>query len=78
MVKLKNIEKNKDVISANYEPEASGMTGYIELNKDGRVLKSEPVECEEEFPSHFHHAVRELKKLVLEDTPPQSKLVMWY
>jgi hypothetical protein len=78
MVSLKNIEKNKSGISADYEPEALGIIGHIELDLEGKVVKSEPSEYEEEYPSHFHHAVRELEKLMLNDNPPKNKLIMWY
>jgi hypothetical protein len=78
MVNLRNIEKTKMGIAADYEPEGLGIIGHIELNKDGRVVKSEPIEYEKKYPSHFNHAVIELGRLMLNDNPPKNKLIMWY
>ncbi len=78
MVKLKNIVKNKESISASYEPEHSGKFGYIEVGKDGDILKREYSEYDKDFPWYFQHAVSELKRLALLDTPPSESTVLWY
>lgn len=78
MVKLKNIVKSNNVISAFYEPEHSAKLGYIEIDTDGNILKKEYSEYDKDFPWYFQHALSELRRLVLLDEPPKESTVAWF
>lgn len=78
MVRLKNIVKNKDVISASYEPEDTGELGYLEINKEGTVLSKRYSEYDKDFPRYYQHALLELRRLALLDNPPKESTAMWY
>ena len=79
MLKLKNIKKNNDIISAEYEPENSGVVGRIEIDmSSGKVIKSVVSEYDKELPVYINHAINGLKKLSSAKELPSEKTIMWY
>lgn len=79
MLKLKNIKKNNNIISAEYDPENSGELGSISIDIDsGEVIDSQASKLDSPLPIYLKHAEDALKKIVMEDKLPQEKLIMWY
>lgn len=79
MLRLRNIKKSNGVISASYEPEASGKIGMIKIDiSTGKVIENELSDFDKDFPWHFSHAVTALRNLAKEESVPDEKLVMWY
>lgn len=74
MVILKNIQKTKDSISADYYPEGKGPKGFMKIRlSDGEVMEHENV-CSVSAP----HVLYELRRLVERDSLPTEKTVLWY
>lgn len=79
MVRLVNIKKNNNLLSANYIPENSSELGFISIDVlTGEMVSFEYTEHDRVLPLYFSHAETALKKLVGADNIPESKLVMWY
>ena len=79
MLRLKNIEKNDDRISAEYDPEDSGEFGYVSISAEtGTILDSKPSTMDQTFPIYLNHAADALKKLVDSKELPKEKTIMWY
>ena len=79
MLKLKNIKKNNGIISAEYEPEASGELGKIAIDiKTGEVIESVETKHDEVLPIYLHHAIYGLKELISQKELPNEQLIMWY
>ena len=79
MLRLKNIKRNNNLIMASYDPEATGELGFISLDlKTGEVVESRASKYDEDMPTHLHHGITALRKLIKEDMLPKEKLVMWY
>ncbi len=79
MVTLRNIKKDNKTISAEYEPENSGLVGSIKLDiASGNVIDSVSTELDNPFPMYLFHATRALEKLAQKDNVPEEKMVMWY
>lgn len=79
MLKLKNIRRENNIISAEYEPEASGELGAVSLNvENGEVVESKTTSHDGHFAMYLNHAATALKKMADKDTLPEEKLVMWY
>ncbi len=80
MLRLEKIKREGSLISAIYDPEASGMLGRVCVNvetKDaeaGTISKYE----NEEYPDYYFHAIAALKTLADEKEMPDTRLVMWY
>ncbi len=79
MLTLKNIKKDNKIISADYEPENSGLIGNIKLDiTSGKVIDCTSTELDEPLPMYLHHAVNGLIKLAHKENLPNEKLIMWY
>ena len=79
MLKLKNIKMNNGIISAEYDPENSGVLGSVSVDiKSGEIVDSKLSEYDKDFPFYLGHAVACLEKLALQDSVPEEKTVMWY
>lgn len=79
MLKLKNIKMNNGIISAEYDPENSGVLGSVSVDiKSGRIVESNVSEYDKNFPIYLNHAVSYLEKLALQNSVPKEKMVMWY
>ncbi len=80
MLRLRKIRKEGNLISAIYDPEATGILGQVCINIDtqnpenGMISKYE----DEEYPDYYFHALKALRKIVNETTIPEERLVMWY
>lgn len=67
------------IISAEYDPEASGELGAISLNVEtGEVVEYKTTSYDGYLGTYMHHAVAALEKLAKNETLPEEKLVMWY
>jgi len=81
MLKLINITAENNIISANYDPENTGVSGFVSLDyKTGDILESRASEFDEEFPTYLQHAITALRKLTAETESeiPEEKLIAWY
>ena len=79
MVKLINIKMENGIISAAYEPEASGELGNITIDiKTGEVIEAVTTKHDEIFPIYLNHAITGLKGLIFQKDLPTEKLIMWY
>ena len=79
MLKLKNISKNNNIISADYYPENSSEIGKICIDiNSGEIMEKQLTTYDEIFPLYFDHAVSYLKNISKLDNYPKEKLVMWY
>ena len=79
MLKLKNIKKNNNIISAEYDPESSGELGSISVDIDsGKLVDSRASKLDSPLPIYLKHAEDALKKIMIEDDIPKEKLIMWY
>lgn len=79
MLKLKNIKMNNGIISAEYDPENSGVLGSVSVDiKSGEIVDSKLSEYDKDFPVYLGHAVACLEKLALQNSVPEEKTVMWY
>ena len=79
MLKLKNIKMNNGIISAEYDPENSGVLGSVSIDvKSGEIVNSRISEYDKDFPVYMDHAIAYLEKLALQDSVPEEKTVMWY
>lgn len=79
MLKLKNIKRNKGLITANYDPENTGDLGFISLDeKTGEVVESKASKYDEDLPTHLNHGITALRKLIKTEELPNEQLVMWY
>ena len=79
MLKLKNINRNGNIISAEYDPENSGLLGSLSLDiKTGELLSSNISDFEGDMPIYFHHALTGLRSLIIQELIPNEKLIMWY
>ena len=74
MVILKNIEKTKDNISADYYPEGKEPKGFMKI----RVIDQEVVEHEMSSMVAATHVRDELRRLAKMDNPPKEKTISWY
>ena len=80
MLRLKKIRREGNLISAMYDPEASGMLGHVCVNvktqdaEKGTISKYE----NEEYPDYYFHAITALKTIADEKEIPNERLVMWY
>lgn len=74
MVVLKNINKTKSDISADYYPEGKGPKGFMKMSLgDGGIVKHENASS---FAAP--HVRYELRRLAKMDSPPKEKTVLWY
>lgn len=79
MLILKNIEKNNDIIRAEYDPEKSGCIGSIAIDINSRnVIESKITSYDENIPIYLNHAIAALEKMISLDVVPEEKVVMWY
>lgn len=80
MLRLRNIEKNKNIISATYEPEASGEIGNVSVDVvSGDIISSKKTSHDEPFAMYLSHAVHVLEKMAKSgEELPNERLVMWY
>ena len=79
MLKLKNIKVNHGIISAEYDPENSGILGSVSIDvASGEIVQSKISEYDKDFPVYLDHAAACLEKLALQDSIPEEKTVMWY
>ena len=69
---------NNGIISAEYDPENSGVLGVSVDIKSGEIVDSRLSEYDKDFPVYLGHAVAYLEKLALQDSVPEEKTVMWY
>lgn len=74
MLKLKNIKMNNGIISAEYDPENSGVLGSVSVDiKSGEIVDSKLSEYDKDFPVYLGHAVACLEKLALQDSVPEER-----
>ena len=79
MLKLKNIKKVNGIISAEYDPENSGVLGAVSVDaRSGEVVESSVSAYDKDFPVYLDHAASSLVKLAAQKDIPEEKLVMWH
>lgn len=79
MLRLRNIVKNDNQISANYYPEDSEVKGFVSIDTEsGEILDSDITSYDEPFNAYLSHAAQALNKMIALDSLPSEKLVMWY
>ena len=79
MLRLLNIKKNNGVITANYDPEGTGLLGFISLDsKTGKVVEIKASKYDEDFPNHLYHGIWALQEMIEKNELPRERLVMWH
>lgn len=80
MLRLKNIEKNRNTITAYYDPENSGKLGFIKLDAiTAEVIESRVSDYDKDFPIYYNHGKKALAKMAnAEEQLPTEKVVMWH
>lgn len=79
MLRLRNIKKSNNIISAEYDPECSGDIGRISIEvKSGREVEYDMSLMDINFPIYYNHAIEALRKIKDDTDIPEEKLVMWY
>lgn len=79
MLRLRNIVKNNNQISASYYPEDSDVKGFVSVDiKSGEILDSDTTSYDEPFNAYLSHAAQALNKMADLDSFPSEKIVMWY
>lgn len=79
MLKLKNIKRTNDVISAEYDPEDSGELGSVSVDiKSKEITDYRLSKLDEDFPIYLNHAADALVEMASKKELPEERLVMWY
>lgn len=80
MIRLRNINLTKGIISADYEPENSGEVGKISIDAHtGKVVERYLAETDKEgFPLYFLKALDWLQKSRTLSDLPKERTIMWY
>lgn len=78
MVRLKNIERNSNIIECDIIPEDSIESGHVSVQIDSKKIENFSLPNGYEWcRNHVEHARMALLKLVQEDNIPNEKLIMW-
>lgn len=79
MLRLQNVKREENSISAIYDPEDSGNVGFIKLSTEtDKVIEAELSAYDEDMPIYIAHAVSALRAMVAMDINVESQTVMWY
>lgn len=79
MLRLKNIARNNDYISANYYPEDSEIAGFVSVDiNSGEIFDSDTTSYDGYLNAYLSHAARALSEMSKSDSLPSERLVMWY
>ena len=79
MLKLRNINLNNNILSANYHPEDSEDFGSVAIDVKTRTVVNRVLSNQDEiFPLYFEHALIALNRLIEKSELPKEKLVMWH
>lgn len=79
MLKLRNINLNNNILSANYHPEDSDDFGIVAIDVKTRTVVNRVLSSQDGiFPLYFEHALTALNKLAEKSELPKEKLVMWH
>ena len=80
MLRLSNIKREHGIISANYEPEASGEFGFVAVNiSTGDVVEEKRTSLDGCLGMYLGHAAQSLRRdLKYKEQLPETYLVMWY
>jgi hypothetical protein len=80
MLRLKKIRRDGNLISAIYDPEASGVLGDVCVNIETQAVENGAISNYEnqEYPDYYYHAIAALKTIANEKELPSERLVMWY
>ena len=80
MVKLFNIQKDKETISCNYTPEDSNLEGFVEMNlktkEPTNITYSKFSVGEDMYVAHVCSKLREL--ITSNKSLPDTVTVVWY
>ncbi len=79
MVRLKNIKREGNIISADYYPESTNERGFVAVD----INTLEMVECietsEDEVLGWYYHFTKvALIEMCNDEKPPKERTVMWY
>lgn len=77
MVKLKNIERNKKIITCDLFPEDSLLPGKLSVNIDSSTADYSLPSGYDWCQIHVRHAVRKILELASMDQLPKETTVMW-
>lgn len=78
MVVLRNIERKKDTIEADFYPEDSKEAGHVVVDIESKKIISKVDVKGYEFFSYAHHAKNGLIDLIEKEELPEKYIVMWY
>ena len=80
MIRLKNIEKNNNILECDIFPEDSKIYGHIKVNLVSKEIDDYTLPKEYEWcRNHVVHAQKALLELAVSKEPlPKNKLIMWY
>lgn len=80
MVKLRNIRKDSEYISADYAPEGEDRElGYVKLRISDREIVEKRVTKEDgRLGFYYKHVVSGLCDILDEGEVPEERTVMWY
>lgn len=79
MVKLKDIRKDNEYISAVYTPENSTEEGYVKIKvADNSVVEKRLTEMDGSIGFYFCHVRNALREMIQEIEIPKERTLMWY
>lgn len=79
MLQLKNIQKNNNVIRADYYPENRDEYGFVIVDcKTGSIIESKTTLSDGEIGMYRYHAAYALGMLAKQENIPATKCIMWY
>lgn len=78
MIRLKDIKRENDCISAKYFPEGQNEWGFIKIGNDKKWIEGRKSAYDEDMDVYFYKAKRELERLLKEENIPSERIIMWY
>ena len=78
MIRLKNIEKNNNIIQCDIIPEDSNELGHLSIDIDTKKIIEQCLPDNYEWcKKHIQHAKDTLMQMVMNEKIEKEKLVMW-
>lgn len=79
MLKLINIKRNDNIITANYIPETSDEMGYIKLDlSNGKVIECQDTSYDIVFQGYLMKAIGLLKDIANKEPYEKEYVHIWY
>ena len=79
MLRLINIKKSENTITAEYIPEDSNEVGMVELScETSSIISCLKTDFDKTAEMYLTQAASALRKILSEPEVPKTRLVMWY